>query len=250
MPNSACTLARAPDLARARQEDEHVALMRRDRLAHHARDVRLEPLLRARRAILGVHGEQSPVAAYDRGVPVGIGEQRRHRATVEGGRHHEHAQLGAQQRLRLQRECEPEVGGERTFVIFVEEHRADALERRVLGEESREDAFRDHFHARARTHARLTAHPESHRLAHALAERTGHEVRRGARGEPARFEHQHARVAQPRRVEQGERHARRLARTRRCLEDGDRAPREGVVQRGEDVVDREWRARHGDVMRA
>jgi hypothetical protein len=176
-------------------------------------------------------------------------EQRGHRRRLERRRHDDDAQVGAEHRTRLEREREPEIGGEMPLVELVEQHRGDALESGVVLHHPREDPFGDDLDARARPDARFVAHAIPDRLARLLAEQARHLRRGGARGDPSRFEHEDPPARDPGLVEQRERHARRLARARRRDEHRARRVAERGEERGERLVDRQrWRAaerRHG-----
>ena len=122
---------------------------------------------------------------------------------------------------------------------LVEDDEADAVERGIALEASRENALGDDFDARVRADARVAAHPVADRLADALAAKLGDPIRRGARGEPARLEHHDRSRAEPRAVEQGERNERGLACAWRSLKDQRAVVRERLPDRGEDARDRQ-----------
>ena len=61
-----------------------------------------------------------------------VAEQLRHPRAVERRRHHQNAQILAQTRLRVARQRQAEIGIERALVKFVEQHRGDAVERRIV----------------------------------------------------------------------------------------------------------------------
>ena len=91
-----------------------------------------------------------------------------------------------------------------------------------------------------RADLRAEPHAQSHRLADRFAQRARHPVRRRARGEPARLEHDDLAPGDPGLVEQRERHARGLAGARRRDEHGGVASRaRQPVRPGEDLVDRQ-----------
>ncbi len=148
--------------------------------------------LRPRCAHRGIAAE---IARLDReGAPLaldqrGLAHQLRHPRAVERRRHHQEAQVLAQGPLRVERQRQAEIGVERALVEFVEQHRRDAFERRVVEDHAREHAFGDDLDARARRDEALQAHPEPDRLADLLAEARRHARRGGARGETARLQH-------------------------------------------------------------
>ena len=98
-------------------------------------------------------------------------EQRCDLRAVERRRHREQAQLGRDVPLRVEREREPDVGVEIALVKLVEQHRADAVERRVALQHPREHAFGDDLDPRALAHARLEPHAVADRVADGLAQR-------------------------------------------------------------------------------
>jgi hypothetical protein len=77
-------------------------------------------------------------------------EEAREAFAIERRRHHHDAQVFAQAGLHVERKRQAEVAGEVAFVEFVEQQRADAFEHRIVLQHAREDAFGDHFDARAR----------------------------------------------------------------------------------------------------
>ena len=66
----------------------------------------------------------------------------RDRRDIERRRHHDDAQLGAQRALDLPAEREREVGVNRALVELVEDHRADAVEGRVVLQPTNKQALR------------------------------------------------------------------------------------------------------------
>ncbi len=99
-----------------------------------------------------------------------VAHQRRDARAVERRRHRDETQILAQPRLCVERERESQIGVERTLVIFVEERRRDALERGIVQDHAREDAFGDHLDPRARAHARFEPHAQADGFADLLAE--------------------------------------------------------------------------------
>jgi hypothetical protein len=247
--------AHAADLGRPGEEDQQIAGMRRQRRAHRGDDCGLDAA--AARTRLGaplapVHGHRmaAPGAGHDRRrLAVGLAEQRRDACAVERRRHDQDAQLVAQQLLRLQREREPQVGVQAALVVLVEEHGAERLQCRIVLQHPRQHALGHDLHARAGPDARLVADAVADRLADLLAERRGEPSRRGAGSQPSGLEHEDAAPLQPGRVEQRQRHARRLPRSGRRLQHGARARLQRLTQGRERLVDRErretGRQRHG-----
>ena len=166
-----------------------------------------------------------------------ITQQGSHGRNVERGRHHEDAQLGAKQRLRLQRERQAKVAMQVALVKLVEQHDADALERRIVEQHSREHTLGDDLDSRGRTDARVATHAKAYRRTNGLAEQEGHAVCRCSRGEAARFEHQDLAAVQPGRVEQGQRNARRLSGSRWSLKHHRGRCRKRHLQLGKRMLD-------------
>ncbi len=118
----------AADLADAGQEHQRAAAFRRDGAAD-----------RARHRILDAAGRLTvEVARLDREQAAGRFDQRRaaqplrHRAGIERRRHGDDAQLLAQRALGFAYEGEGEVALQPALVQLVEDHAADALERRIV----------------------------------------------------------------------------------------------------------------------
>ena len=168
-------------------------------------------------------------------APSKLGDAR----AVDRGRHREHAQLGRQVPLRVEREREADVGVQAALVVLVEQHCRDAFERRIALQHAREHAFGDDLDAGAFADARLEPHAEADGVADALAERGGHALGHGARCEPARLEHHDALAAHPGLLEQRERHDGALAGAGRCDDDGVLAGAKRSGERGESLVDRQ-----------
>ena len=91
--------------------------------------------------------------------------------------------------------------------------------------EPREHALGDHLDARALGNLRAEAHAQADGVAHLLAQGRRHARGGGARGQPARLQHQDFLILCPRLVEQHQRHARGLAGARRRHQHG------GIVRR-------------------
>ncbi|HVX87644.1 MAG TPA: hypothetical protein VG940_01865 [Gemmatimonadales bacterium] len=129
-----------PDLADTGQEGEDVALggvgeRLTDRAGHDA----LHPLVGAAGDPPRLHGKGAPFARHDRRVA----EQLCDGGPIERGRHHEDAELGAEELLGLQGEREAQVAREGAFVELVEDDQAVVLERRVVPDDPGEHPFGD-----------------------------------------------------------------------------------------------------------
>ena len=132
-----------------------------------------------------------------------------------------------------------EIGVERALVEFVEQHRGDAVEHRIVENEPGENSLGDDLDAGSARDLRAEAHPQANRFADALAQRRRHALGGGARGEPARLQHQDAAVFDPFLPGEDERHPRGLAGAGRRDQNGRvvRAQRRGQV--GQCGVDRQ-----------
>ncbi len=88
---------------------------------------------------------------------------------------------------------------------------------------------------------RAEAHPQAHGFADAFAQRMRHALGGGARGEPARLEHQDAAVFRPILASKHQRHPRRLAGAGRRHQDGHVARAQGRGQVRQRGIDRQRR---------
>ena len=161
----------------------------------------------------------------------------RHRAGIERRRHGDHAQVLAQRRLRLAHQGEGQVGLQAALVQLVEDHAADAVERRIVLQHPQEEAVGHDLDARARAHLAV----EPHAIAHGFADRLASvaAMRRAAARAASRRGSSITilRAAEPRRVEQRQRHARRLAGARRRHQHGGVARRQRLLQARQGFVD-------------
>jgi hypothetical protein len=136
-----------------------------------------------------------------------------------------------------QRQAEIHVDG--ALVHLVEEHRGDALQRRVVEDHADEDAGGDQLDAGVAGHLRVVADAVAYRAADRLAANFGDARGGGARGQAARLDDDDSSVAAPRGGEQRRRHAGRLAGAGRRDEDGGVAGLQSGKQGREDGFDRE-----------
>ena len=97
-------------------------------------------------------------------------QQPRQRGAIQRGGHHQDPQVGRQVALGIQDEGEAGIGLQAALVELVEDHQADAIQRRVPLQLAGEDALGDHLDPRARPHAGVEAHAIAHRVARVLAE--------------------------------------------------------------------------------
>ena len=153
-----------------------------------------------------------------------VAQEARDARAVEGGGHHEEAQILPQAALRVERQREAEIGVEGALVKLVEKDRGDPFEGRIVEDHAGEHALGHDFDAGPAADLRAEANPQPDRLADLLAERPGHPVGCRAGGETSRFEEDELASAHPGLVEQRQRDAGRLAGARAAR----RGPRSGA----------------------
>ncbi len=110
--------------------------------AHRARD-RVGHLRLDRPRVAAEHsasrpGKARPSLAITGASPSNLG----HARAVDGRRHDEEPQILAQALLHVARQREAEIGIERALVEFVEQHRGDAVEHRIVEDEPGENRLR------------------------------------------------------------------------------------------------------------
>jgi hypothetical protein len=152
---------------------------------------------------------------------------------VDRRRHDDEPQIFAQTLLDVAGECEAEIGVERPLVEFVKNDRRNAVEHGIVEDQPGENAFGDDLDAGFLRDFRAETHPQPHRIADPLAKRLRHPRRGGARGEPARLQHQDAaRLLRPVLATKHQRHPRGLAGAGRRDQHGRicRAQRRGQVR--------------------
>src|SRR5690606_5988357 len=184
---------------------------------------------------------------------VGAGLARHHRGgltvaeqggdplAVQGRRHDEEAQVGAQVAAGVEGEGEAQVGLQAALVELVEDDQPDALQGRVPLEPAGQDALGHHLDAGGGPGPPLVAGGVADHLADRFAAHGGHAAGGRPGGDAAGLEHDDAAAAQPRLVQQGGWHGGRLAGARRRLQHGH-AP---AGQRGPQLVeDGDDRQRH------
>ncbi len=198
------------DLPPPRQEHQHVAGMRGQRMLDGAADLLLQRLVAARREMRDLDRKAAARARQPRRV-----EERRQPLAVQRRRHHHDPQVLAQAGLHVQRQRQPEVSGQVALVELVEQDRAHAFQQRVVLQHAGEDALGDDLDAGVRPDLVLETDAITHRLADRFPQLLGHEAGGRARGHPARLQHHDAAARKPRCGQQRQRHLRGLARTRR-----------------------------------
>ena len=103
-----------------------------------------------------------------------VAKQSRHARAVERRRHHQDFQILAQALLHIARQRQPEIGIERPFMEFVEQHGGNAIERGIVEHQPREHAFGHHLDAGALGNLGAEAHAQADRVADLLAKRRRH----------------------------------------------------------------------------
>ena len=108
---------------------------------------------------------------------------------------------------------------------------------------AQEQAVGHHLDPGLRADLGVEADAVADRLAHRLPQHRRHPAGSGAGGEAPRLQHQDLAALQPTGLQQGQRHAGGLARTRRGLEHGGAAAVQRLQERGQDGID--WKGRQG-----
>ena len=193
------------------------------------------------------------MARLDRiGAPFGfhdrrVAEEPRDPSPVEGRRHGQDPQVLPQRPLGIEGEGQSEIGVERAFVELVEQDRADAGKLRIVEDHAGEHPLGDDLDPGAGRDLGAEPHPQADRVADPLAEGGRHALGGTAGREAPGFEEDDLLPPDPRFIEEGQRHPRGLAGSRRRHEHGGAARGQGRPQGGEGGFDRECggRRRHG-----
>ena len=223
----------AADFRRARQEHQRGARLGAERALDGVGHLGFDARARIAAEIARVDRKAAALALDHRRVA----EQRRHAGAVERRRHHQEFQVLAQALLHVARQRQSEIGVERAFVEFVEQHRGNAVERRIVEHQPREHALGDDLDARALPDLGAEAHAQAHRVADLFAQRGCHARGGGARRQPARLQNENFLAVRPGLIEQHQRHACGLAGARRRHQHGGVARRQRGSQPRQRVVD-------------
>ena len=156
---------RARDLSLAREEDEDAALLLRERAAANSRHGLLDALAWRTPDMARLDRESPAFARQHRRVA----EKRRDARSIERRGHDDEAQILAQPRLRVERERKTEIRIERAFMEFIEDHRSDVGERRILENEAGEHALGHNLEAGIAREARTEPHAKPDRPANLFA---------------------------------------------------------------------------------
>jgi hypothetical protein len=182
------------DLARAGKEDQHVAWLGAQDITHHAGDRRLHPVLLPPGKVPGLHRVTASLAGHDPRAA----QERRYRAALQGGRHDQQTQIRAQDALRLQRQCETEVGMNAPLVKLVEDDQSGSRQLPVRLEHAGENAFGHDLHSGLRAHPRVVPHSVADRPTDLFPEGLRHPARSRACRQPPRLQHHDPASSQPR----------------------------------------------------
>jgi hypothetical protein len=137
---------------------------------------------------------EAPAGAGDDG---GITKQRRHPGAVDGGGHHQQAEVGAKQGLRVEREGEAGVAVHRPFVELVEEHGTDAVQGGVIQQHPGQHPFGHDLDAGLAADARIAAHPPPDQAPDGRPEERRHATGRRPGRKPAGLQQEDPLVAEP-----------------------------------------------------
>ena len=130
------------------------------------------------------YGEHAALALYERSL-----QCRTYIAGVDGCRHDNNLQVGAYYLLRLTGQRKGKVGVDAALVKLVEDDYAHAVERCVVYNHARQNAFSQHFDACTFRHPTLEPDSVSYGFAHLLAKHLRHALRNLSRSQSARLEH-------------------------------------------------------------
>ncbi len=208
----------------------------RDRIRY----LRLDRALRVTAEVAG-RNREGAAGAFDHRH---ITEQPAHAGAIDGRRHDEKLEVGAQALLHIACERQAEISVERALVKLVEHDGGDALERRVRKHLTREYALGDKLDAGRRRDPRAETDAVTDRRTDGFAQGCRHAGGSGAGGEPARFEHNDLPSACPFLGGEDERDPRRLAGAGRGHQHRGRARTQGGGELRQHGVD--WkRLAHG-----
>lgn len=165
------------------------------------------PGFRGGTPVVDIHRVAAPLAGDHRGVP----HEPCHARRVQGGRHHQQAQLRVQQFPGLQTQGQAQVRLQAALVKFIEDHRAHPFQGRVPLQTTGEDALGDHLDAGLWAGQSVQAGGQSHGLTRAFTPLGGHAPGRGPGRQAPGLQQQYPAGA-PGRFQQGRGHTGGLAR--------------------------------------
>jgi hypothetical protein len=172
---------------------------------------------------------EGPTVALDHGCV----EQPGQRVDIGCRRHRQDPEIRPNRVGDVERQREPEIGGQVALVHLVEDHEADTRQFGIVLEAPGEDALGDDLDPGVSADATLVACLVADQVTDLGTGGGRHAAGGGARREPSWFEHDDALLSEPRRVEQRKWYDGRLAGARGCDEDGSAL----IVQRTADAVE-------------
>ena len=226
----------AHDVGLTGEEGEDVALVFTVGAAHGGRHVAGDVVgcgvVLGLRGLDGVHAALATDGLGADGLADGCG--------VDGGRHHDEVEVGAENVLDLSRQTEGEVGLQAALMELVEDDAGHAVEGGVVGHASGEDALGDDLDAGAGRYLALEAYLVADGLTDGFAEELGHAHGDLSGGDASWLEHDDAALGHC--AEHGEGKERRLTRTGWCHHDGGVAlGQHGVEARGDGCGGEGWK---------
>ena len=224
-----------PDLGHSGQKCEDIAGVILEGMAHSRGHARLDSSSGPRRDVTGLDREASALGRYDRSAA----EESRHRRALQRGRHDEDAEIGSEDRARLEGERETQVRMDTSLVEFVEDHEPGVLETRIAAQHARQHTLGDDLDAGLRARPGVVSDPVSNGDTNSLAQRLGHAGGRRPRRQPPWLQHHDAAGAEPGLVQQRQRYPGSLPRAWRSLEHGHSGRPKRLVKRRKGRIDGE-----------
>ena len=237
----------AANLPPARQESQHIAGVRRQRLTDCTRHgfgqvARVAQIPRS-------------MADFDRISAAQAFNHRRGRAAfrhqpgearaIKGRGHGEQAQFGAESALEIKRQGQCQISIQIAFMRLVEKNRSDAFKAGIALQAAHQQAFRHHLNPRAVGKLPIEPRGKADGAARLVfPDQGGHAARGSAGSNAARFQHQDAPFGGPGFCHQRQRHDGGLARAGGCDQHGVGRSTQRSAQRRQRFRDRQFRE-HG-----
>jgi hypothetical protein len=228
-------LGGAPDLGRARQEDEHVPRLVEEPGERGCDAGGEGPRSGRRLVVLDLDREGAALGGEDGRVAEGA----RERVGLERRRHDDQAEVRTHRVLEVAHGGERDVALEVALVELVEDDDPHVLEERVDDQLAAENALGHEPEPRRRPAALLETHAVADLAANRAAALARHPLGRGACRDPPRLEDDDVTLACEAGVQDGGRHARRLAGTGRGAQHEARARAQRGGDLGEQRIDGE-----------
>ena len=144
-----------------------------------------DTLLRWGRQVTDIHRVGPPLTTQAGGL-----KQAGDALTIEGGRHHQQAQILAQPLLGIAAQGQGQIAVQITLMEFIEDHQTNTAQLRVLLQTTGQDPFSHYLDAGLFRYLTVQTHPVANRFAHRLPQLACHVGRRCTRGEASGFQHQ------------------------------------------------------------